>query len=314
MSEKTPVIEIKNLHKRFRIGFFRREVRAVEELSLRVEEGEIFGFLGPNGAGKTTTIKMLMGLIFPTAGEAHLFGRPANDIEAKARVGFLPENPHFYEYLSSFEFLNFYGRLFNLSGSARHARVERLLELVGMTHARDLPLRKYSKGMLQRIGIAQALINDPDLVVLDEPMSGLDPLGRKDVRDIIFRLKEQGKTVFFSSHILQDVEMICDRVAIMTKGRLRRIGPLGELLETQTQREVEMTVSGLPAHALKSLRSMASKSIVPGDRPTLVFPKSRIDEALRLVMHEEGVIESLIPLKGSLEEFFVQEVSESNKS
>lgn len=308
MSELTPIIQISHLHKEFRTGFFRRLKRAVNDLSLTVNEGEIFGFLGPNGAGKTTTIKMMMGLIFPTMGHVELFGLPASHIKAKSRLGFLPENPHFYEYLTGFEFLDFYGRLFGLSGRIRPARVERLLEQVGMTHARDIPLRKYSKGMLQRIGIAQALINDPDLVVLDEPMSGLDPLGRKDVRDIIFRLKEQGKTVFFSSHILQDVEMICDRVAILTNGRLRRLGTLVELLDEQSERETELAVSGLSSIALEQLTNMASRVVVPGVRLTIVLPQTRLEEALQLVMREQGKVESVVPLKGTLEELFVQEV------
>lgn len=308
MSEQTPVIQIRDLHKSFRTGFFRKLKKAVQGLSLTVSEGEVFGFLGPNGAGKTTTIKMIMGLIFPTSGSTELFGLPSNDIRAKERVGFLPENPHFYEYLSGYEFLNFYGRLFGLSGSQRPARVERLLEQVGMMHARDVPLRKYSKGMLQRIGIAQALINDPDLVILDEPMSGLDPLGRKDVRDIIFKLKEQGKTVFFSSHILQDVEMICDRVAILANGTLRKVGTLSELLNEQEAHESELTVSGLEPVVQERLVQMANRVVVPGKRITLAFSQPKLDEALSFVIREKGRVESVVPLKGTLEELFVQEI------
>lgn len=312
MSTTTPIIQIKDLHKEFRIGFWRKRVHAVRGLSLEVHPGEIFGFLGPNGAGKTTTIKMLMGLIFPSSGEANLFGAPAHDVRAKARVGFLPEHPYFYEYLTGSEFLDFYSRLFGLSSSIRPTRVERLLEQVGLSHARDIPLRKYSKGMIQRVGIAQALINDPDLVVLDEPMSGLDPLGRKEVRDIIFNLKDQGKTVFLSSHILQDVEMICDRVAILIKGQLRKLGTLSELLGELKEHEIELTVSGIPSLTNDQLRSMSKRVVIPGDRLTVVLSENDIQEAIQLVLREGGRIEALAPQKGTLEDLFVQQVQSPN--
>ncbi|MEZ4467203.1 MAG: ABC transporter ATP-binding protein [bacterium] len=224
------------LFSRLQLKGIAQRVEAVRGVSLRVEPGEIFGFLGPNGAGKTTTIKMLMGLIRPTSGTASILGRPLGDREARARLGFLPEHPYFYDYLKPIEFLDFYGRLFRIDARERRRRAEALVDRVGLRHAVNRPLRKFSKGMVQRIGIAQALINDPDLVVLDEPMSGLDPMGRKDVRDLIFALKEQGKTVFFSSHILQDVEALCDRVAIMARGRLRSIGPLHTLLGDEVER------------------------------------------------------------------------------
>jgi len=197
-SSAESTVQISNLRKVFRVGFWGRQVTAVEGLSLDVRRGEVFGFLGPNGAGKTTTIKILMGLIYPTSGQATLFGRAVGDPVAKAKLGFLPETPYFYDYLTSREFLGFYGHLFGLRGMRLNRRIDELLELVGMSHARDLQLRKFSKGMLQRVGIAQALINDPELVVLDEPMSGLDPVGRKEIRDLILRLKESGKTVMFS--------------------------------------------------------------------------------------------------------------------
>lgn len=307
-TQHTPIIRIKNLVKEFRIGFFRRKVRAVRDLSLEVYSGEIFGFLGPNGAGKTTTIKTLMGLIFPTSGQAELFGLPANDIRAKARMGFLPEHPYFYEYLTGFEFLDFYAHLFGLPHSIRSARVERLLEQVGLSDAREIPLRKYSKGMIQRVGIAQALINDPDLVILDEPMSGLDPMGRKEVRDIIFHLKDQGKTVFFSSHILQDVEMICDRVAILHKGQLRKLGSLSELLSEMKERETEFTVSNLPHLPQEQLRSMSKRVVIPGERLTVVLDEKTLQDAISLVLREGGKIEAIVPQKATLEELFVQQV------
>ncbi len=307
-SKNTPIIRIENLVKEFRIGFFRKRVQAVRGLSLEVQPGEIFGFLGPNGAGKTTTIKVLNGLIFPSQGKAELFGMSANDIRAKSKVGFLPEHPYFYEYLTGFEFLDFYGRLFGLSRSIRPARVERLLEQVGLSTARDIPLRKYSKGMIQRVGIAQALINDPDLVILDEPMSGLDPIGRKEVRDIIFNLKDHGKTVFLSSHILQDVEMICDRVAILIKGQLRKLGTLAELLGEHSGHETELTVSGLPKMTNEQIRNMAKRVVIPGNRLTVVLDEQGLQEAMQLLLREGGKIESLVPLKGTLEDLFVQQV------
>ncbi len=308
MNAQPPIIELQHLSKEFRVGFFRKRVRAVRDLSLTVHQGEIFGFLGPNGAGKTTTIKMLMGLIYPSQGQAKLFGLPSDDLRAKARLGFLPEHPYFYDYLTGLEFLNFYARLFGLSSSIRSVRVERLLEQVGLSHARKLPLRKYSKGMIQRVGIAQALINDPDLVILDEPMSGLDPIGRKDVRDIIFRLRDSGKTVFFSSHILQDVEMLCDRVAIVTKGQLRKLGTLHDLLAELSGLKTEITFSGLSPLDLEQLQRLAERIVVPGPRATLVFPNERLDEAVRLILQKGGKLESMIPLKGTLEDLFVQQV------
>src|SRR6266849_9697408 len=224
------VVQTEQLSKIFRVGFRGKRVTAVDGLSLEVRRGEVFGFLGPNGAGKTTTLKILMGLIYPTSGTARLFNLDMGDPRAKTRLGFLPESPYFYDYLTSREFLEFYGYLFGLWGAVLGKRVDELLELVGMTHAKDLQLRKFSKGMLQRVGVAQALINDPELVVLDEPMSGLDPIGRKEIRDLILELRAEGKTVLYSTHILSDVELTCDRVAIVVRGRLRDSGPLDKLL------------------------------------------------------------------------------------
>ncbi len=314
MKNRETIIKIESLTKVFRVGFFRKKVKAVNDLSLEVYRGEIFGFLGPNGAGKTTSIKILMGLLFPTSGRATLFGYSPFDIRAKSKIGFLPENPYFYEYLTGYEFLEFYATLFGLPRSIRSARVERLLEQVGLSHAKNLPLRKYSKGMIQRIGIAQALINDPDLVVLDEPMSGLDPIGRKEVRDIIFQLKEQGKTVFFSSHILQDVEMICDRVAILIKGQLRKIGVLSELLSEQTGYKYELSASKLSPTTAGHLKNMAEKVLVPGpDRVTVVIPQKKVEEALQLILREKGQLESLQPIKGTLEDLFVEQVRSANQ-
>src|SRR5712692_4755616 len=239
-------IRTDGLTKEFRLGLGRQRVVALDRLNLEVNQGEIFGFLGHNGAGKTTAIKLLLGLLTPTAGTAWILDRPITDVAVKQEVGFLPESPYFYEYLTAEEFLTFYGQLFGLGGQRLARKVDELLEMVRITDARRLPLRKFSKGMLQRVGLAQALINDPQLVILDEPMSGLDPIGRREVRDIILQLKDRGKTVFFSTHILPDVEMICDRVGILVRGRLRSVGAIHELVGASAVTSVEVIVEGLP--------------------------------------------------------------------
>lgn len=303
-----PVVQILNLQKVFRIGFWGKRVTAVDQLSLDVQRGEVFGFLGPNGAGKTTTLKMLMGLIYPTSGSASIFGHPAGDPAAKAKLGFLPESPYFYDYLTSREFLSFYGHLFGLWGVALNKRVDELLELVGMAHARDLQLRKFSKGMLQRVGIAQALINDPELIVLDEPMSGLDPIGRKEVRDLIFRLKESGKTVMFSSHILHDAELLCDRVAMIMKGRLVACGQVSELIQQGTTQEVEMVVDRLSPEGLEHLRVLATRVVLNGERVMVVLSSQRqVDESLEIIRAARAKLVSLTPHKASLEDLFIRE-------
>ena len=228
-------ISVNGLVKTYRTPFTRRRVEAVRGISFEVAKGEIFGFLGPNGAGKTTAIRMLMGLIKPTAGSAKIFGHEVPSRTARALLGFLPESPYFYEFLSVRELLEFTGRLFGIDRETRRRRADSLIDLVSLRHAADNPLKSYSKGMLQRAGIAQALINDPDLVVFDEPMGGLDPLGRKEVRDIILDLRERGKTVFFSSHILADVESVADRVAILNRGVVRDIGSMAELVDDRVR-------------------------------------------------------------------------------
>ncbi len=226
----TPAIAVEGLSKTFRPPFRLKKVRAVRSVSFTVTPGEVFGFLGPNGAGKTTTIKVLTGLIRPTAGRVAVLGGPPTSIEVKARVGFLPEQPYFYDYLKPTELLDIFGRLFGMDRSTRHRRIHELLDLVGLAHAKDRTLRKFSKGMLQRVGLAQALLNDPDLLILDEPLSGLDPIGRKEVADLIASLKAGGKTIFFSSHILADIERLCDRVVILDRGEMKAEGRLDDLL------------------------------------------------------------------------------------
>lgn len=300
------IITVDHLSKIFKVGFWGRRVTAVDELSLDVRRGEIYGFLGPNGAGKTTTIKMLMGLIYPSRGTAHLFGRPVGDQTAKAKIGFLPESPYFYDYLTSREFLRFYGHLFGLLGATLDKRIDELLELVGMTHARNLQLRKFSKGMLQRVGIAQALINDPELIILDEPMSGLDPIGRKEVRDLIVRLKESGKTVMFSSHILHDAELLCDRVAMIMKGKLVACGQVSELIDHGTTQEVEMVVDRLSPEGIDELRPLAIKTVLHGERVMAILASQRqVDEALEVLRANHAKLVSLVPHKASLEDLFI---------
>ena len=307
-SQDQPVVQILNFLKVFKVGFWGRRVTAVDGLSLDIRRGEVFGFLGPNGAGKTTTLKMLMGLIYPTSGQARIFGHAVGDPAAKAKLGFLPESPYFYDYLTSREFLNFYGHLFGLWGGSLDKRVDELLELVGMSHAKDLQLRKFSKGMLQRVGIAQALINDPELVVLDEPMSGLDPIGRKEVRDLIFRLKESGKTVMFSSHILHDAELLCDRVAMIMKGRLVACGQVSELIQQGTTQEVEMVVDRLSPEGLEHLRVLATKVVLNGERVMVVLSNQhQVDESLEVIRVAHAKLVSLTPHKASLEDLFIRE-------
>src|SRR6266511_1467912 len=240
-----PAIRTRELSKDFHVGFWRpRPYRALDRLSIEVAAGDVFGFLGPNGAGKTTTLKLLMQLVFPTSGAAEILGRPLGDLSVKRRLGYLPENPYFYDYLTAEELLTYFAGLFGYRASERRARAARLLDEVGIGAERRMQLRKFSEGTLQRVGIAQALVNDPELVIFDEPMSGLDPLGRRDVRALILRLRDRGCTVFFSSHVLSDAEALCSRVAILAKGRLVTAGRLSDILAFQA-RGWELVVNDL---------------------------------------------------------------------
>jgi ABC-2 type transport system ATP-binding protein len=305
------VLTTRQLSKVFRKGLARKAVAAVSGLDLTVHAGEIYGFLGPNGAGKSTTIKMLMGLVFPTAGEARLFGHLIPSREARAQVGFLPENPYFHDFLTPAELLRFAGGLSRLGGAALDRRTDELLELVGLARFADVPLRKFSKGMVQRAGIAQALVADPRLVVLDEPMSGLDPIGRKDVREIIFRLKEEGKTVFFSTHILPDVEAICDRVGLMLAGRLHEEGRLDDLLGART-RAVEIIAERLPPEVAERLAAAASRSLPKGSGLALSFADdARADEAVAAIVAAGGRLVSLARHRESLEDLFMRKAEEA---
>src|SRR3977135_3416175 len=252
------VVQIEQLSKVFRVGFWGKRVTAVDGLSLEVRRGEIFGFLGPNGAGKTTTLKLLMRLIFPTKGAARILGHPIDDVATRSRIGYLPENPYFYDYLSGRELLEYFGALFGLPAHVSSAKAKELLGVVGLDSDRaNRQLRKYSKGMLQRIGIAQALVNDPEIVFLDEPMSGLDPIGRREVRDLLLSLREKGRTVFFSSHILSDVEALCDRAAILSRGKLHRIGTVQELTGSDDS-AFEVVAVGVSPSSLGNFSRIAS--------------------------------------------------------
>lgn len=283
---------------------------ALDGLSLTVRQGEIFGFLGPNGAGKTTTLKILMGLVRQTSGTASLLGQPAGDVETRSRVGFLPESPYFYDYLTAEEFLFFYGQLAGLSRAVIAPRVAELLQLVGLTEARMRQLRKFSKGMLQRIGLAQALIHDPELIILDEPMTGLDPVGRKQVRDLILSLRDRGKTVFFSTHILHDVEMICDRVGIVMRGRLLASGRVDELVRHDHTQSVEIVCEEVKTEGNAFIHSLATRVIEQGQQCLIVLPSSdAVDAMVGEIRRQRGRLLSVTPHKASLEDLFFHEAT-----
>lgn len=302
-------IEILGLEKTYMVGFWRkRPKRALLPLHLTVEKGEIFGFLGPNGAGKTTTLKMLMGLVFPTAGTARILGKDWTDPEVKAQIGFLPEQPYFYDYLTAHELLDYYGQLSGVPAKDRKPRVDEGLRRVGLTDIKGLQLRKFSKGMLQRVGIAQAILHNPKLVFLDEPMSGLDPLGRREVRDLILQLQEEGKTVFFSTHILSDAEALCDRVAIIHQGELRGVGAVEELTKS-IQGKVEVVWEGTQIPA--SMKALGGEFHVTGETVRTVISEGQQDAAIDALRRERLRLVSITPLRTSLESYFVEKLQHS---
>jgi ABC-2 type transport system ATP-binding protein len=305
-------IETENLTKDYALGFWRkRPYRALDRLSLQVEPGEVFGFLGPNGAGKTTTLKLLLQLVFPTSGRAEILGRPLGDVATRRRLGYLPENPYFYDHLTAVELLDYFGRLFGLTASARTERVPRLLDLVELGAERRLPLRRYSKGMLQRVGLAQALLNEPDVVFLDEPMSGLDPIGRRMVRELILALRDRGATVFFSSHILSDAEAVCSRVGILSGGRLATAGRLTDLLAFSVK-GWEIVVDRVGADALPRVRALHAKVTRIADaRYAIELPAEARPEPILADLAADGAaIVTVNPLRDTLEDFFMRQVAE----
>ncbi len=305
-------IEILGLEKIYSVGFWRkRPKRALLPLHLKVEEGEIFGFLGPNGAGKTTTLKLLMGLVFPTAGSARILGMEIDDPRMKAQIGFLPEQPYFYDYLTARELLDYYGQLSGVAAKERSRKVSEILQRVGLKDSANVQLRKFSKGMLQRVGLAQAILHDPRVVFFDEPMSGLDPMGRREVRDLMAELKREGKTVFFSTHILSDAEALCDRVAIMHLGQLRGVGAVADLISS-VHGKVEMVWQGTAVPA--SLRALGAECQVTGDTVRAVLAESNQDAAIDALRRERLRLVSVIPVRMSLEDYFVAQVKPAQAS
>jgi len=283
--DSEPVIQTRNLTKIYRDFWGRKKVRALNSLSLEVRKGEVFGLLGPNGSGKTTTLKLLLGLLFPTEGTLKVLGRPAEDVEKNERIGYLPEESYLYRFLNAEETLDFYGRLFKMSGEQRRERSRELIKMVGLEQARRRQLKEYSKGMTRRIGLAQALINDPDLVLLDEPTSGLDPIGTREMKDLILKLKQQGKTVVMCSHLLADVQDVCDRIAILHQGELKELGRVDNLLKVRDVTEIR--ASGLSEDAKAEIRAVVQRhggNLLMMDNPTTTLE----DLFLKIVRDSEA--------------------------
>ncbi|HUO35661.1 MAG TPA: ABC transporter ATP-binding protein [Candidatus Acidoferrum sp.] len=300
----TPAIEILGLTKDYALGHWRPgKRRSLDNLSLEVQDGEVFGFLGPNGAGKTTTLKLLMSLIFPTAGTARIRGRSIQDVRMHREIGYLPEQPYFYDYLTARELLDYFAQFFGYSKAERRERVGRFLELVGMTQAANVQLRKFSKGMLQRVGIAQAILHDPKVVFLDEPMSGLDPIGRREVRDIILGLKSQGKTVFFSTHILSDAEMLCDRVGVLVGGKLQGVGAPGEIVSLEVKGMEILT--DLPVGKTLPM-PLAANATATGQRYRIQVPEAELYTAFDQLRACGAKILTVTPLRPTLEDYFLK--------
>jgi ABC-2 type transport system ATP-binding protein len=306
-------IETEELSKDYLVGFWRpRPYRALDRLTMQVEPGEVFGLLGPNGAGKSTTLKLLMGLIFPTSGTARILGRPVGDRDVRRRFGFLPENPTFYDYLTAEELLRYFAGLFGLHGPERVRRIAHALDDVGIGAERRLKLRTYSKGMIQRVGVAQALLNEPELVFFDEPMSGLDPLGRRDLRLLLLRLRDRGCTIVFSSHILSDAETLCSRVAIVAQGKLVTTGRVSDMVAFEL-RGWELVAENISSDLLERLRPRIQSIVaLGGDRYTFELPPSNPPEPmLQEIASAGGRVTSLNPFRTTLEDYFVKAVSGS---
>jgi ABC-2 type transport system ATP-binding protein len=307
------IVEIENLSKDYEVGFWKkRKVRALDALNLQVKSGQIFGFLGGNGAGKTTTIKILMSLLFPSSGSARILGKDIADVSMRSRIGYCPENPYFYDYLKASELMNYFGELFGLDAAQRKRKTEELLTKVGLDEKDwNKQLRKFSKGMLQRVGLAQSLINEPEIVFLDEPMSGLDPIGRREIRELIAELREKGTTVFMSTHILSDIEALCDNVAILRQGKLAATGKLDDLLTASGEQQTfEINVKNISAETLQPEISTVAGAVVyakPNGANIQVLEETDIEPILQIVRRGNGKLVSVQPVKQSLEELFVKE-------
>jgi ABC-2 type transport system ATP-binding protein len=308
------VISTRNLSKIYKTGFWKtKSFCGLDRLNLEVKENEIFGYLGPNGAGKSTTLKLLMSLIYPSSGEAEVLGKSVCDVSTRNQIGFLPEHPYFYEYLTAEEFLTFVAGLFDYSASTIQSKVEYFLKLTDVFHARKTQLRKFSKGMIQRVGIAQALVNNPRVVFLDEPMSGLDPIGRREVRDLILRLKEEGRTVFFSTHILNDVETLCDRVAILNRGQLIGTGSLDELI-SQEVTHVEMVISGISLSMLRQLAYPGASIQQSGTTLRLELEShTPVAPVVAKIEEASGKVISINPVRQTMEDYFFKLVNEARQ-
>jgi ABC-2 type transport system ATP-binding protein len=304
----SPAIETEHLAKEYPHGFLHlKRKTSLEDLTMQVQDGEVFGLLGPNGAGKSTTIKLLMGIIFPTAGSARMLGKPASDVRMHGDIGYLPEQPYFYDYLTAAEVLDYFARLHGYSAAERGERVEKMLKKVGLETAGKMQLRKYSKGMLQRVGLAQAILHDPKLVILDEPMSGLDPVGRREVRDIILELKKAGKTILFSTHILSDAEILCDRVGVIAGGKLRGVGSPGEIVGVQT---LAMEI----LFELAERKAMAGRFLANATKSGGGYRLSVAEKELYAALDELGAagakVIAVAQIKPTLEDFFMELVSQ----
>jgi ABC-2 type transport system ATP-binding protein len=306
-------IEIRNLSKTYRLGFFmNKQVRALQSLDLALMPGQVYGLLGPNGAGKSTTIKILLNLVQPTSGEARLFGRSPSDREARRRVGYVPENPAPYEYLTGREFVTLSGRLAGMSGKELDDRVTEVLGMVQMTRAAGLQIRRYSKGMVQRVALAQALVSKPELLILDEPTSGLDPVGRRQIRDLILEERHRGTTVLFCTHIIPDVEALCDRVAVLVGGRRVREGSVAELVSSQAT-HMEMTVEGLPLERIQAMGFELEQARKLENRVLLRSRDADSQRLLKQVLEQGGRVTQLQPARFSLEELFLRALEEARQ-
>lgn len=301
-------VEILGFEKTYAAGFWRKKQKVgLKKLHLEIKQGEVFGFLGPNGAGKTTTLKLLMNLIFPSAGSARILGDDWRNPAVRARIGFLPEQPYFYDHLTPIELLDYYGALSGVSAAERKSRIPKLLERVGLGEQGRVQLRKFSKGMLQRVGIAQAVLHEPEIVFLDEPMSGLDPVGRREVREFIQGLNDEGKTIFFSTHILSDAEALCDRVAVLNQGELRGVGVVSDLVSQKTG-QVEIVWEGKAA--VPSVQALGTSCRVAGETIRATVNESQLQSVLEAVRNHRARLVSVNPVGGSLEEYFLQKVGQ----